>query len=105
MPLTQKIRWLTYSILELLFIPLATTSIITKTLHPLIVWFISAAILYIDALKQYWNYKASYISFTYALVAYMWRSLCALGLVLSIIKGSVSKVSEKLIKAKICFKA
>jgi len=81
MPLTQKIRWLTYSILALLFIPSATTSIITKTPHPLIVWFISAAILYIDTLKQYWNYKVFHISFTYALVAYIWRLIRALGLI------------------------
>jgi len=33
---TQKIRWLTYSILALLFTPIATISMITKTPHPLI---------------------------------------------------------------------
>ena len=97
MPLTQKIRWFTYSILALLFIPLTTISIITKTLHPLIAWFISAVILYIDTLKQYWNYKVFYISFTYAFVAYMWRLIRALGLVLSI-KVNISMVKANLFK-------
>jgi len=53
-----------------------------------------------DTLKQYWNYKVFHISFTYAFVAYMWRLIRALGLVLSMIKENISKVSEKLIKAK-----
>jgi len=48
-----------------------------------------------DTLKQYWNYKVFHISFTYAFVAYMWRLIRALGLVLSMIKENISKVSEE----------
>ena len=84
MSLSQKIRWLTYLILALSFTPIATISIITKTPHPLITWLIPAAILYMDTLKQYWNYKVFHISLTYAFIAYMWRLIRALGLVLSI---------------------
>ena len=82
MPLLEKAKWFSYAILTLLFIPLTLASIVTKSLYPLITWLIPTLVLFIDVLKHYWNSKVLHISLAYSLVAYVWRLLRSLALII-----------------------
>jgi glycosyltransferase involved in cell wall biosynthesis len=84
MSLLEKAKWYSYVFLTLLFIPLTLTNIVTGSLYPLIIWLIFASILYIDILRQYFNHNVFHISFAYAFVAYIWRFIRSIALVLPI---------------------
>jgi glycosyltransferase involved in cell wall biosynthesis len=84
MPPLEKAKWFSYAILTLLFIPLTLASIVTKSLYPLITWLIPTLVLFIDVLKYYWRRKVFHISFAYASVAYIWRLVRSLALVLPV---------------------
>ncbi len=82
MPLLEKAKWFSYAILTLLFIPLTLASIVTRSLDPFIMWLIPTLVLFIDTLKCYWRYEAFYISLAYSLIAYVWRLIRSLALII-----------------------
>ena len=84
MPPLEKAKWFSYAILTLLFIPLILASIVTRSLYPLIIWLIPALALFIDVLKYYWRHEVFHISFAYALVAYIWRLIRSVALILPV---------------------
>jgi len=84
MPPLDKAKWFSYAILTLLFIPLTLASIVTRSLYPLIIWLIPALVLFIDVLKYYWRHEVFHISFAYALVAYIWRLIRSVALILPV---------------------
>jgi glycosyltransferase involved in cell wall biosynthesis len=94
MPLLEKAKWFSYAILTLLFMPLTLASIVTRSSHPLIAWLIPTLVLFIDVLKHYWRYKVFHVSFAYALVAYVWRLIRSLALVLPVNASTTFKIEE-----------
>jgi glycosyltransferase involved in cell wall biosynthesis len=82
MPIFQKIKWFAYSIIAASFIPLILISITIKMSCPIYIWLISAVILYLDVLRQYWNSKIFYISLAYAFIAYIWRLIRSIALII-----------------------
>jgi glycosyltransferase involved in cell wall biosynthesis len=84
MPLFQKIKWFAYSILAVSFIPLVSISVAINTLYPINIWLIFVIVLYLDVLRQYWNGKVFYISLAYAFIAYVWRLIRSIALMIPI---------------------
>ena len=82
MSLFQKIKWFAYSILTASLIPLILISVPVKISCPINIWFLSAVILYLDVLRQYWNSKVFYISLAYAFIAYAWRLIRSIALMI-----------------------
>jgi glycosyltransferase involved in cell wall biosynthesis len=85
MPLLEKAKWFSYAFLTLLFVPLILMSIIMGSLYPIIIWLISTSILYIDILRQYWNRKVFHISFAYTFIAYVWRLIRSIALIIDML--------------------
>jgi glycosyltransferase involved in cell wall biosynthesis len=72
-PKQEKLRWLVYLALIILFIPLIVASILLKSGAPMLVWLISLMMMYMDILRQYWNKSILHISLVYSAIALMWR--------------------------------
>lgn len=72
-PKQEKLRWLIYLALIILFIPLIIVSILSKSEAPILVWLISLMMTYIDVLRQYWNKNIPHISLVYSAITLMWR--------------------------------
>jgi hypothetical protein len=60
-------------------------SIVMRSLYPTTIWLISTSILYIDILRQYWNRKVFHISFAYAFIAYVWRLIRSIALIIDML--------------------
>ncbi|MCI4438045.1 MAG: glycosyltransferase, partial [Ignisphaera sp.] len=84
MPLLEKVKWYSYVIITISLIPSILINLITGSLYSLVAWFTPTSILYIDVLRQYWNSRVFHISLAYAFVAYVWRLIRSIALVLPV---------------------
>jgi glycosyltransferase involved in cell wall biosynthesis len=82
-PITENIRWCTYIALAIPFIPIMILMFMGMFM-PLYIWILASAVVYFDAVHQYWNGKVPYISLAYAFIAYVWRLIRSLALVLPV---------------------
>jgi GT2 family glycosyltransferase len=80
-PITEKIRWYTYTAITILFIPIMILAFVGIFI-PLKAWTLALTVMYIDVVHQYWNSKVLHISLAYSLVAYVWRLLRSLALII-----------------------
>ena len=81
--ITEKFRWYKYATLTTLFIPIMILMFIGIFL-PLYAWILALTVMYIDVAHQYWNGKVLHISLAYPLIAYLWRLIRSLALVLPV---------------------
>lgn len=91
MPLREKIKWISYSLLAWTFIPLLILSVYTNSSLPLFMWFTFAGFMYLDTLKYYWNPSALHISLAYSLIAFVWRLIRSVVLLIPEPKWTKSK--------------
>jgi len=82
-PITEKIRWYTYTAITILFIPIMILAFV-GIFVPLYAWTLALIVMYIDVVQQYWNGKVLHISLAYSLIAYVWRLLRSFALVLPV---------------------
>jgi len=80
-PITEKIRWYTYTAVIILFIPIMILAFV-GIFVPLYAWTLALTVMYIDVIHQYWNSKVLHISLAYSLIAYVWRLLRSLALII-----------------------
>jgi hypothetical protein len=81
----EKAKWFSYAFFTLLFMPLTLTSTVMESFHPITMWLISILILHIDVLGHYWNHRVFHISFTYAFIAYVWRLIRSIALIIDML--------------------
>jgi len=81
-PTQEKLKWLVYLALVMLFIPLLVASILLKSVVPMLVWLTALMVTYIDVLRQYWNKSVPHLSLVYSAVALMWRLMRSIMLIL-----------------------
>jgi GT2 family glycosyltransferase len=82
-PVIEKFRWYTYTAITILFIPIMILAFV-GIFVPLYAWILALTVMYIDVVHQYWNGKVLRISFTYSLIAYVWRLIRSFALVLPV---------------------
>ena len=82
-PITENIRWYTYTALAVSFIPTMILMFMGMFM-PLYTWILASAVIYFDAVHQYWNGKVPHISLAYAFITYVWRLIRSLALVLPV---------------------
>jgi hypothetical protein len=80
-PITENIRWYTYTSLTTLFIPIMILAFV-GIFVPLYAWTLALLVMYIDVVIQYWSGKVLHISLAYSLIAYVWRLLRSLTLII-----------------------
>ena len=79
--ITEKFRWYIYATLTTLFIPIMILMFI-GIFVPLYAWILALTVMYIDVVHQYWNGKVLHISLAYSLIAYIWRLIRSLALII-----------------------
>jgi glycosyltransferase involved in cell wall biosynthesis len=84
-PTAERVRWYMYAALAILFIPIIALFVMgvlggtpLHTIHGIL----ALAAMYFDVARQYWNRKVLHISLAYAFVAYIWRLIRSLTLIL-----------------------
>jgi len=90
-PISEKIRWYSYSALLVLLIPAIICYVFGIIILPLI-WGIATITLYFDVAHQYWNGKVPFISLIYAFTAYLWRLIRSYALLVSLISFNKLKI-------------
>jgi len=91
-PITEKIKWYTYTAITILFIPIMILAFV-GIFVPLYAWTLALIVMYIDVVQQYWNGKVLHISLAYSLIAYVWRLLRSLALIIpTSLHHSIDKV-------------
>jgi glycosyltransferase involved in cell wall biosynthesis len=80
-PVVERIKWHVYAVLTALSIPITATLLIGFAI-PLYMWFLALTAMYLDIVRRYWNGKVFYISLAYAFVAYIWRLIRSVALLL-----------------------
>jgi glycosyltransferase involved in cell wall biosynthesis len=83
-PIIERIRWYMYVVLTMLFIPIIAL-LLMGIVASFYIWILTLMAVYLDVVHQYWNSKAFYISFAYAFIAYLWRLIRSLALILPFI--------------------
>jgi len=86
-PITEKIRWYTYTAITISIHPIMILAFV-GIFVPLYTWTLALTVMYIDVVHQYWNSKVSHISLAYSLITYVWRLIRSLALVLPVSASS-----------------
>jgi len=82
LPLREKLRWIIYSGLILLTIPSLMLSLTIGSYLPLLMWAFLTILTYMDVLKYYWSVSVPHISLAYSAVAFAWRLLRSIMLII-----------------------
>jgi glycosyltransferase involved in cell wall biosynthesis len=80
-PIIERIKWYVNAVLAISSIPIIAL-LLMGVAAPLCVWILTLTVMYLDVVHQYWNDRVFHISFAYAFVAYVWRLIRSLALVL-----------------------
>jgi len=82
LPLHEKLKWIIYLGLTLSGALLPILSLALKSYLPLLIWAFLMVSAYIDILRHYWNASVPHISFAYSAVAFAWKLLRSIMLVI-----------------------